>query len=194
MSWLLCLLFFLFCALRLWFSCNMFKSTVLMISTVVQKSSPSRSISRFCTNDIWINRMPIMFHSLFCSQKFCLSRQRPGRYRDGNIFFFPQKKIGFFWSSHEAGNKKKIYQNCPFPPKTIITIFQMSLTLCDLDDQLWVTKTKWWIAGMISLQTNHQLSITCPNYSPNIYKVRSSIASWTIWLGMTLAMSQGAVI
>lgn len=108
MSWLLCLLFFLFCALRLWFSCNMFKSTVLMISTVVQKSSPSRSISRFCTNDIWINRMPIMFHSLFCSQKFCLSRQRPGRYRDGNIFFFPQKKIGFFWSSHEAGNKKNI--------------------------------------------------------------------------------------
>lgn len=120
-----------------------------------------------------------------------------GRGQEGiemeTYFFFPRKKLVF--SDHPMRQViKKIYQNCPFPPKTIITIFRMSLTLCDLDDQLWVTKTKWWIAGMISLQTNHQLSITCPNYSPNIYKVRSSIASWTIWLGMTLAMSQGAVI
>jgi len=45
--------------------------------------------------------------------------------------------------------RKKIYQSCPFPPKTIITIFQMSVTLCDLDGQLWITKTKWWIAVMI---------------------------------------------
>lgn len=173
-------------ALSGFFSLFLFSTPIMIFLWYDQKHNPDDFYSgtkNLLPQDLLVDFSPMTFELIEClsysTHYFALKnfvylvRGQKGIEMEILFFFFFRKKL--CCSDHPMKQViiiKKKRQNCPLPPKTIITIFQMSLTLCDLHHQLWITKTKWWIAGMISLQTNHQLSITCPNYSPNIYRVR----------------------